>query len=62
MVNKRKRYVGSFSSEEEAARIYDRVSLQNHGSKAKTNYFYSEDEIKTIINSPNVLNKDDEQV
>ncbi len=49
MVNKRKRYVGSFSNEEEAARIYDKVSLQNHGGKAKTNYFYSEEEIKNII-------------
>jgi len=60
MVNKKKRYVGSFSTEEEAARVYDKVSLQNHGSKAKTNYFYTEDEIKSIINSPSVLTKDDE--
>jgi len=60
MVNKRKRYVGSFSNEEEAARIYDKVSLQNHGGKAKTNYFYSEEEIKNIIKSPCVLMKVDE--
>jgi hypothetical protein len=60
MVNKRKRYVGSFSDEEEAARIYDKVSLQNHGCKAKTNFLYSEEEIKNIIKSPSVLMKVDE--
>lgn len=35
MVNKKKRYVGSYSKEEDAARAYDKVALQNHGSKAK---------------------------
>ena len=51
MVRKKKRYLGTYSSEEEAARIYDKVSLQNHGSKSKTNYFYSPEEINNIINS-----------
>ena len=60
MVNKRKRYVGSFCDEEEAARIYDKVSLQNHGFKAKTNFFYSEEEIRNIIKSPSVLMKFEE--
>jgi hypothetical protein len=55
MVNKKKRYVGSYSSEDEASKAYDRVCLQNHGSKAKTNYFYSEEEIKEIINGPKML-------
>lgn len=58
MVNKKKRYVGSFTCEEEAARVYDKVSLQNHGSKAKTNFFYSSDEISNIINGPSVIDKE----
>ena len=60
MVNKKKRYVGSFMSEEEAARIYDKVSLQNHGAKAKTNFFYNEDDIKNIINTQSVLVRDED--
>lgn len=60
MIRKRKRYLGSFSTEEEAARVYDRVSLQNHGNKAKTNYFYSQDEIKEIINSHIIFIKQDD--
>jgi hypothetical protein len=49
MVKKRKRYVGSFSSEEEAARNYDKVALIFHGKKAKTNYFYRFEEIEEIL-------------
>ena len=33
MVLKKKRYVGSYSNENDAARAYDKVALQNHGSK-----------------------------
>jgi len=55
MVNKKKRYVGSYSTEEEASRAYDKVCLQNHGIKAKTNYFYREEEIQVIINGPKLL-------
>ena len=56
MVNKKKRYLGSFSSEEEAARAYDKVALQHHGIKAKTNYEYTKEEIKKIMNEPKLLN------
>ena len=55
MVNKRKRYLGSFSNEEEAARAYDRVALQHHGLKAKTNYDYTKEEVGKIINGPKML-------
>jgi hypothetical protein len=55
MVNKKKRYVGSYSNEEEAARAYDKAALQNHGSKAKTNYDYSEEELNRITNEPPIL-------
>ena len=56
MVKKKKRYLGSFSNEEEAARAYDRVALQHHGIKAKTNYDYTKDEIKKIMEGPKLLN------
>ena len=56
MVNKKKRYVASFSNETSAAKAYDKVALQHHGLKAKTNFFYSEDQIKQIMAEPYLLN------
>jgi hypothetical protein len=47
--------VGSFMDEDEAARNYDKVALQHHGDKAKTNFYYAEDEIREILNSPHIL-------
>ena len=58
MVKKKKRYLGSFSNEEEAARAYDRVALQHHGIKAKTNYDYTKEEVKEIMEGPKLLNID----
>ena len=55
MVNKKKRYVGSYSLEEEAARAYDKVALQNHGSKAKTNFDYTKQQVEEILASPQLL-------
>ena len=55
MVKKKKRYLGSFSNEEKAARAYDKVALQHHGIKAKTNYDYTKEEIKKIMNGPKLL-------
>lgn len=55
MVNKKKRYVGSYSNEEEAARAYDKVALQNHGAKAKTNFDYTEEEVQKILTDPPLL-------
>ena len=55
MVRKKKRYLGSFSSEEEAARAYDKVALQNHGSKAKTNFDYTKQEVENILAAPQLL-------
>lgn len=56
MVNKKKRYVGGYLSEENAAKAYDKVALQFYGIKAKTNYNYSKEEVRTIINSPLLIN------
>ena len=36
MVLKKKRYVGSYSNEQEAARAYDKVALQNHGTRVNS--------------------------
>ena len=55
MVNKKKRYVGSYSKEDEAARAYDKVALQNHGPKAKTNFDYTKQEVENILASPQLL-------
>ena len=55
MVNKKKRYVGSYSKEEEAAKAYDKVALQNHGSKAKTNFDYTKKEVEEILAAPQLL-------
>jgi hypothetical protein len=55
MVNKKKRYVGSYSKEEEAAKAYDKVALQNHGTKAKTNFDYTKKEVENILASPHLL-------
>jgi hypothetical protein len=55
MVKKKKRYLGSFSNEEEAARAYDKVALQHHGIKAKTNYDYTKEELEKIMKGPKLL-------
>ena len=55
MVNKKKRYVGSYSNKEEAARAYDKVALQNYGAKAKTIFDYTEEEVQKILGDPPLL-------
>eukprot|EP00743_Colponemidia_sp_Colp-15_P005495 GILK01005909.1.p1 GENE.GILK01005909.1~~GILK01005909.1.p1 ORF type:complete len:274 (-),score=38.93 GILK01005909.1:217-1038(-) len=62
MVDKKKRYIGSFASEMEAAKAYDRAALQNHGLKAKTNFEYTEDELNKILSDPPILKKSTEEL
>ena len=47
-IKKNKYYLGSYPSEELAARIYDIVALKIRGLKASTNFVYNNDQIKKI--------------
>ena len=56
MVKKKKQYLGSYSNEEEAARAYDKIALQNLGFNAITNYDYTKEEIDEILAEKKLLN------
>ena len=62
MINNNKPYIGTFSSEELAARIYDIASIKNIGINSKTNFIYKSEQIDKILNanidfkSPNISN------
>jgi len=51
MINKSKSYIGSYPSEDLAARIYDVLSLKNRGVKARTNFKYNSRQIEKICES-----------
>lgn len=51
MINKNKCYIGSYPSEEFAARIYDVLALKNRGIKARTNFVYNSKQIKKICDT-----------
>ena len=48
MFNKSKNYIGSYNSEEYAARIYDILVLKYRGVKARTNFIYNHEQIQMI--------------
>ena len=48
MIKKNKSYIGSYPSEELAARIYDVLALKNRGVKARTNFQYTSKQIENI--------------
>ena len=60
MYKKNKSYIGTYYSEELAARIYDIVSIKKIGIKAKTNFLYNNEKISKILKatfdfkSPNI--------
>jgi hypothetical protein len=45
-----KRYIGSISKEEEAAKIYDFYAIMAHGLKAKTNFCYTKEKLLRLVN------------
>lgn len=49
MINSKKCYIGSYFSEEIAARIYDILSIKNRGIRARTNFIYNHIQMKKII-------------
>ena len=51
MINKSKSYVGTYTTEDFAARVYDILAIKNRGNKAKTNFKYSESQIRKICNT-----------
>ena len=44
-----KPYIGTYHSEELAARIYDVVSIKKNGIKSKTNFIYNNEQIDRIL-------------
>jgi hypothetical protein len=50
MINNKKCYLGSYISEDLAARIYDIQEIKTWGIKARTNFVYNDNQIKNIYN------------
>lgn len=48
-LNKRKSYIGTYSTENEAAYAFDYYSLLIHGLSAKTNFNYTKNEVYDLI-------------
>lgn len=44
-----KRYLGSLTTEEEAAQLYDRIAIIQNGMRAKTNFSYTKEELLKIL-------------
>ena len=61
MINNKKYYLGSYLSEEIAARIYDIFAIINLGFKARTNFIYNHTQIKKIKESKINLKSDNKQ-
>ncbi len=55
MVNRKKKYLGTLPTEEQAAKFYDKVAIQYQGYKAKTNYSYSKLQIVQILKMKSLL-------
>lgn len=49
MLDKKKAYIGTYKTEEEAARVYDKYSIMINGVDAKTNYSYSKWEVMELF-------------
>jgi hypothetical protein len=58
MINNKKYYIGSYPSEEMAARVYDIFAIKNRGIKARTNFIYNNIQ-KNIIKESKINIKSD---
>ena len=47
--NLRKRYIGSISSEQAAAKLYDYYAILTHGLNAKTNFSYTKAQVQNFV-------------
>lgn len=45
----RQRYIGSISCEEQAAKVYDYYAILSHGRKAKTNFSYTVESVRKMV-------------
>ena len=53
MVEKKKIYIGTYKTEEEAAKVYDKFSILINGSNAKTNFCYTKADVLDILQATN---------
>jgi len=49
MINQKKVYLGAIKTEHEAAQLYDHVAIISQGLNAKTNFSYSTQRVKQIL-------------
>ena len=56
--NHKKYYLGNYTSEDLAARIYDIYAIKNRGTKARTNFVYDKNQINKIYNKKININCD----
>lgn len=49
MVNRKKKYLGTLPTEEQAAKFYDKIAIQFQGHKAKTNFQYNKAQVVKIL-------------
>ena len=59
LINLKKKYLGQISTERLAARIYDKRAIYAHGLKAKTNFSYTEKQLRRILASHDDLVESD---
>ena len=50
MIDKKNMYLGTYSNENFAAKIYDVIAIKKDGLQAKTNFKYKNEVIKRIYN------------
>jgi len=58
MINNKKYYLGKYSSEDLAARVYDIQAIKSRGIKARTNFIYDNNQIKKIYKKKININCD----